>query len=192
MKTRNFYILIATVVVGLSIFWLNVYAFIEMDIDYNSYMQQQTAPDLTPISIEGTGVEGGRRIVTVSQLKSFLFKQVYFKTFHIMNRYYNQYTEIYTGPTLWSVLNNLNILSRPADELTFQFYAADGYSSPKPLSLVIAKNFSTSVILAYEKNGKPLGTSEGPIRSVMEQSIMPQGEFSSQYCVKMVKKIVIN
>ncbi|TXT65006.1 MAG: hypothetical protein BAJALOKI1v1_480015 [Promethearchaeota archaeon] len=190
MKSRNFYILIASVVVGLSIFWLNVYAFIELEIDYNSYIEQQTAPDLTPISIEGSGIKGGKRIVTVSQLKSLTFQQVFNKPFTIMNRYLNQYTIIYSGVSLWSVLDRLDLLTRPAEQLSFQFYAADGYKSPSPLSLVIAKNYTTSVILAYEKNGQPL-LDEGPIRSVIEQSVMPEGLFSSQYCVKMLTRIVI-
>ncbi len=190
MKTRNFYLLIASVVIGLSIFWLNVYAFIELDIDYQAYQQQQTQPDLTPITIEGTGIKGGRAIVTVSQLKSLSFQQVYYKQFLIMNRLYNQYIKVYTGVTLWSVLDRLDLLARPVEELTFRFYAYDGYASPKPLSLIIAKNFSTSVILAYEENGLPL-TSDGPIRSVIDQSVVPEGEFSSQYCVKMVSSILI-
>jgi len=190
MKSRNFYILVAALVVGLSIFWLNVYAFIELEVDYQAYQERQTSPDLTPIVIEGIGIKGGRAVVTVSQLKSFAFKQVYLKKFNIMNRYYNQYIKIYTGVSLWSVLDSLNLLVRPVEELTFRFYAYDGYASPKPLSLIIAKNFSTSVILAYEENGQPIIT-DGPIRSAIDQAVVPEGEFSSQYCVKMLKSIVI-
>ena len=47
------------------------------------------------------------------------------------------------------------------------------------------------VILAYEENGVTL-TTEGPLRSVLDQSVMPEGEFSSQYSVQMLKEIVIN
>jgi hypothetical protein len=190
MKSRNFYILIAAVVVGFNIFWLNVYAFIELEVDYNAYQQRQTSPDLTPIVIEGTGIKGGRVVLTVSLLKSLAFQQVYNKPFQIMNRYYNQYVKIYSGVSLWSVLDRLDILTKPASELTFRFYSHDGYASPRPLSLILAKNFTASVILAYEENGQPI-IADGPIRSVMEQPIMPEGEFSSQYCVKMVKSIVI-
>ena len=75
--------------------------------------------------------------------------------------------------------------------MTFQFWARDYYHSPKPLNLSIAQNNPDLVIIAYEEDGAPL-FEKGPLRSVIDQSIMPDGEYSSQYSVQMLSEITIN
>jgi hypothetical protein len=46
------------------------------------------------------------------------------------------------------------------------------------------------VILAFEENGVLLSL-EGPLRSVIDQSIMPEGEYNSHYSVAKLNKIII-
>jgi len=182
MKARDFYILIASIVVGMVIFWLFLFAVIELDADLFQ--------DPNSITIRGEGVN--REItLTMNQLKSDKYDQQIDKTFHIMNSFETEYDIIYSGVSLWSILIEENLIDEDPSLLTFQFWARDLYHSPKPLNLSIAQDNPDSVILAYEENGAPL-FEEGPLRSVLDQSIMPEGEYSSQYSVQMLSEIRIN
>ncbi|MFX0042760.1 MAG: hypothetical protein ACFE8L_07600 [Candidatus Hodarchaeota archaeon] len=182
METRNFYILIASILIGVTTFWLFLIAIIELDIDLFQ--------DPKKIEIKGNGVN--REItLSLSDLKSDQYLQIEDKVYHIMNSVGSEYDVTYSGVSLWSVLEIEGILSDDPSVLTFQFFARDGYRSPKPLNLSIVQLNPELVIIAYEKNGDPL-FEDGPLRSVMDQSIMPSGEYSSQYSVQMLKEIVIN
>jgi len=52
------------------------------------------------------------------------------------------------------------------------------------------KDHPELVIIAYEENGAPL-FGDGPLRSVLDQSILPDGEYGSQYSVQMLSEIII-
>jgi hypothetical protein len=159
-----------------------IIAFNELDID--------PFEDPNKITIKGNGVSRTLNI-SVSELTSGKYDLVEDKTFHIMNRYENEYDVIYSGISLWSILEEENLIIQSSSILKFRFYARDGYSSPKFLNLSIAEVNPDLVILAYEKNGVPL-SEEGPLRSVMDQSIMPPNEYSSQYSVQKLYQIIID
>lgn len=180
METRNFYIVVASVIIGLVVFWLMMIAFME----FNPF------EDPNKITIEGNGISNSVSL-SVSELTSGKYDIVENKIFHIKNSFETEYDIIYSGISLWSILEEENLLIQSSSELEFRFYARDGYSSPKFLNLSIVEANPDLVILAYEENGVPLSL-EGPLRSVMDQSIMPDGEYSSQYSVQELSMISIN
>jgi len=182
METRNFKIVVVGVIIGVVIFWLILIAFTELDLN--------PLEDPNKITIEGNGISNSI-ILSVSELTSGKYDLVEDKTFHIKNSFDTEYDIIYSGISLWSILGEENLLIHSSSELEFRFYARDGYSSPKFLSLSIVEANPDLVILAYEENGVPLSL-EGPLRSVMDQSIMPYGEYSSQYSVQELSQIIIN
>jgi len=180
MKTRNFYIVVASVIIGLVIFWLMMIAFLEFD----------PFEDPNKITIDGNGTSTSITI-SINELTSGKYDLVEDKTFHIKNKFETEYDVVYSGISLWSIIEEENLLLNPASELQFRFYARDGYSSPKFLNLSIVEAYPDLVILAFEENGVPLSL-EGPLRSIMDQSVMPEGEFSSQYSVQKLSQIIIN
>jgi len=180
MKTRNFYIIVASVLIGLIIFWLLMIAFLQ----FNPF------EDPNKIMINGNGTTKSITL-SLTELKSGKYDLVEDKTFHIKNSFDNEYDIIYSGISFWSILEEENLLVQSSSELEFRFYARDGYSSPKFLNLSIIETNPELAILAYEENGVPLSL-EGPLRTVMDQSIMPEGEYSSQYSVQQLSLIIIN
>ncbi len=182
IKTRNFYILVVSILIGLTTVWLSILAIIELDIE--------PFQDPNKIEIKGNGVNR-EIILSLNDLKSEQYLQVEDRVYHIMNSFETEYDVIYSGVSLWSILEIEGILNDNPITLTFQFFARDGYRSPKPLNLSIAQFNPELVILAYAKDGNQL-FDEGPLRSVIDQSIIPSGEYSSQYSVQMLKEIIIN
>ncbi len=180
MKTRNFYMIVASVLIGLIIFWLLMIAFSQ----FNPFN------DPNKITIDGNGTTKSITI-SISQLTSGKYEMVEDKIFHIKNSFDTESDITYSGISLWSILVEENLLVQSSSDLEFRFYARDGYSSPKFLNLSIIEAFPNLVILATKENGVPL-TIEGPLRSVMDQSIMPEGEYSSQYSVQQLSLITIN
>ena len=123
METRNFYILVASIVVGMVIVGLFLLAVIELDPDLFQ--------DPNSITIQGDGVN--RQItLTINQLKSDKYDQYIDKSFHIMNSFETEYDVIYSGVSLWSILVEESLLEDEPTLLTFQFWARDLYHSPKP------------------------------------------------------------
>ena len=169
MKTRNFYMIVASVMIGLAIFWLMMIAFLE----FNPFV------DPNKITIDGDGTTTSISI-SISELTSGKYDLVEDQTFHIKNKYDVEYDEVYSGVSLWSILDIENLLVHSSSLLEFRFYARDGYSSPKFLNLSIVETYPNLVILATEENGVPIAMDKGPLRSVMDQSIMPESEYSSQ------------
>ncbi len=181
MERRNFYILIASIMIGLTVLWLNIYVIIELDIDL---FQRADV-----VVIKGDGIDGEFQI-SLSEIQDEKYDQVQDQIFTIRNSVGNQYHKIYTGTSLWSILEVENLLKYDSSQLTFQFWSNDGYHSPRPLNLSIALINPHLVIIAYETDDGPLGE-EGPLRSVIDDSIMPGGEYSSQYSVQHLNKITI-
>lgn len=179
MRTRNFYILVTSVIIGLVVFWLMMIAFLE----FNPF------EDPDKITIEGNGISSSVTL-SITELTSGKYDLVEDKTFHIKNSFETEYDVVYSGISLWSIIEEENLILQTASGLEFRFYARDGYSSPKFLNLSIVEANSDLVILAFEENGVPLSV-EGPLRSVMDQSVMPEGEYSSQYSVQKLTKISI-
>jgi hypothetical protein len=182
MKTRNFYILIVSFLISLVTIWVMIIAFTELNIN--------PFEDPNKITIKGNGVSRTLTI-SVSELTSGKYELVEDKTFHIKNRYETEYDVIYSGISFWSILEEENLIIQSSSLLAFRYYARDGYCSPKFLNLSIAEFNPDLVILAYEENGVQL-TDEGPLRSVIDQSIMPPNEYSSQYSVQKLYQIIIN
>ena len=98
---------------------------------------------------------------------------------------------IYSGASLWSILEVEDILE--SDASTFLFIGKDGYESPLPLDLALAEQYEKDVILAYEFNGDPL-YEQGPIRSVVDHEVVEDIEpeqYSSQYSVQNLVEVRI-
>ena len=182
MNRRNYYIFIASVCVGLSVFWLTSYALITLDVDFFQ--------DLNTIRINGTGVKSEISI-HINDLKSSKYDQIIDQTFFIENRIGGTYDKVYSGVSLWSILDVEDILNNDPDFLSFILWGGDAYHSPQPLNLSVAKNHPNLVIIAYAEDGDPL-FGDGPLRSALNQSIMPIGEVSSQYSVQQLIRIEIN
>ena len=182
METRNFYIVIASIAVGMVVFWLFLYAMIELDANLFQ--------DPNAITIRGDGVN--RQItLTTTQLKSDKYDQYIDKSFHIVNIYETEDDIIYSGVSLYSIIIEEVLIDVDPSSLTFQFWARDQYHSPFPLNLSIAQANPDLIIIAYEKNGVPL-FGDGPLRSVLDQTTMPEGQYSSQYSVQMLSEIIID
>ena len=182
MERRNFYILVASICVGLTVFWLSIYAVIILDVDLFQ--------DPNTIKIKGSGVNQ-EITIHLDDLKSSKYTQVIDQTFFFRNRVGSTYERVYTGVSLWSILEIENMLNDDPSRLTFTLRGRDAYSSPQPLNLSIAQNFPGLVILAYYEDGQPL-FGDGPLRSVLNQSVMPSGEVCSQYSIQQLSSIVIN
>lgn len=185
METRNFYILISSIIVGIVIFWLFIFAYYYAVIELDADLFQ----DPNTVKIRGSGVN--REItLNITELKSDKYDQVIDKTFHLLNRFGTEEDKIYSGVSLWSILEVENLINGEVSTLTFEFWGRDLYHSPKALNLSIVKDHPELVIIAYEENGAPL-FGDGPLRSVLDQSIIPAGEYSSQYSVQMLSEIII-
>ena len=182
MKKRNFYIFITSILVVMSAFWLTIYAIVTLEIN--------PFEDPNIIKIKGNGIKAEFQI-TVSEIKSDRYLQVKNKEFNFLNNFGSEYSIIYSGTSLWNIIEIEDILITNSAELTFLFKARDGYVSPSPLNLSLTENNPTLVILAYEENSVPL-TYEGPIRSVLDISLFPSGKANSPYSIQQVKQIIIN
>jgi hypothetical protein len=181
MKNRNFYILIGSIILGIAVFWLTVYAVITLDV--NLFQSDKI------IIIKGEGISN-EYTISLDELKSDKYIQVVDKEFKLVNSGEYEYHIIYSGTSLWSILEVENLLIQSPEELNFQFWGRDAYHSPKPINLSIAQNNPNLVILAYEENGHPLFET-GPIRSVIDDTIIPLGEYSFQYSVQKLATIII-
>ena len=181
MQRRNFYILVASICVGLTVFWLNIYAIIVLDIDLFQ--------DPYTIKIKGSGVKS-ELYIHLNDLKSNKYTQVIDQTFYFENRVGSTYEKTYSGVSIWSILEVENILIDDPDSLTFILWGRDAYRSPTPLSLSIAQNNPELIVIVYAENGYPL-FGDGPMRSALNQSAMPSGEVSSQYSVQQLASIEI-
>jgi len=170
-----------SIIIGISIVWLTLYAIIELQIN--------PFEDTSVITIEGTGIDHDVDL-TLTELKSDKYQQIKDKTYFFINSFGSEYQIIFSGVSLWSILEVEGILNADPSSLTFRFYARDGYSSPHPLNLSIAQNNPDLVILAYERDGAPL-FEEGPLYSIVDRTVIPPGEFNSQYSVQLLKTIVI-
>lgn len=193
METRNFYILVVSICIAITCTWLSVYNFVRLDINpieytqesYQTIVEGEQEEDETVVVITGKVKEELR--LSLSEIKSNKYRQVKDKVFKIVTQVEPHYY-VYSGATLWSILETENILE--SDATTFTFVGEDGYESPEPLSLTdVAKKYEDDVILAYEYDGEPL-YEEGPIRSVIDDDACP-GEYSSQYSVRNLVEVRI-
>ena len=195
METRNFYISVASICIAITCIWLSAYNFVRLDINPIEYAQEsyetivkgeQDDDDETIVVITGNVKEELR--LSLSEIKSDKYTQVKDKVFKIVTQVEPHYY-VYSGVTLWSILETEDILE--SDATTFTFVGEDGYESPESLSLEdVAEKYETDVILAYEIDGDPL-YEDGPIRSVIDDDAIPSGEYSSQYSVRNLKEIKI-
>ena len=199
METRNFYILVASICVGLTAFWLTAYNVVRLGIDPIAYIQKNTSnisleeeseDDKTVVWIIGEVKEELK--LSIADLKSDKYNQVT-DDFNFRNSYGTEWTDEYTGVTLWSILEAEGILESHAS--TFVFISQDGYESPEPLSIEdIAKNYEDQVIIAYEIEGELLSDDNGPVRSVIDHEVLEDLEpdhYNSQFAVKNLKYIEI-
>ena len=199
MDTRNFYILVAAICVGLTAFWLTAYNVVRLGIDPIEYIQENTSerfleeePDdlKTVVTIKGKVNEELR--LSLSELKSDKYRQVT-DDFDFKNSYGTEWTAEYTGTTLWSILEAEGLLE--SDDLKFVFIGQDGYESTVALSIDdIAKKYETKVILAYEVEGEPLSDDNGPVRSIIDREVLKDLEpehYNSHFAIKDLKYVEI-
>ncbi|NHJ25659.1 MAG: hypothetical protein EAX89_13830 [Candidatus Lokiarchaeota archaeon] len=186
MEKRNFYILIASILIGMSVFWISVYSFIILDIDpFQNIKNLFPEENTIVITIKGNVVEEFE--LTLSELKSDRYLQIEDKQFHFLNAIGREYDLIFSGVSLWSILSVENLLKPGA--MTFLFIGGDGYYAETPLSLSLAEQNPEQVILAYEQDGEPLFY-DGPLRSVVDHEVIPD-KANTHYAVKYLKTILI-
>jgi DMSO/TMAO reductase YedYZ molybdopterin-dependent catalytic subunit len=186
MEKRNFNILIAGIIVGMSVFWLSLYAIIILDID--PFFRIKTLfgdEDTLVLTIKGNV---NRELqLSVSDIKSDKYDQVIDREFHFVNAIGSEFDEIYSGASLWSILEEENILNVGA--LFFLFVGGDGYMAESYLPLILAENFTEQIIIAYEKDGDPIYF-DGPLRSIVDHELIPD-KANTRYAIKYLKTILI-
>jgi len=180
MEKRNFYILIASISVGMSIVWLSIYGIVVLEVDPFWNLNNDGI-----ITITGNVKED--LSLSLEDIKSSKYYQVEDQLFHFINAIGREFDEIYSGASLWSILEVEDVLE--ADASSFQFIGSDGFTSPKPISLTLAEDNLNLVILAYERDGIPL-FEQGPIRSIVDFSVIPS-ETTTHWAVQNLKSILI-
>lgn len=186
MEKRNFNILVASIIIGISVFWLSAYSFLILDIDpFHNIKDIFEGDDTVVITIKGNVVEEFE--LTLSELKSDKYTQVKDKTFHLINAIGREFDTVYSGVSLWSILEVENLLGSGAS--TFLFIGADGYYAETPLSLALAENNSEQVLIAYEQDGEPIFF-DGPVMSAINYSVIPD-EITTHFTIKYLKTILI-
>ncbi|MFW9938611.1 MAG: molybdopterin-dependent oxidoreductase [Candidatus Thorarchaeota archaeon] len=175
MEKRNFYLLIASICIGISLFWLFTYSYIILDVN----------PSQNTIIIKGK--VSNEIDLTLSDLKSDKYLQIRDKTFHIVNAIGREYDLVFSGVSLWSIFEVENILQE--DAKTFLFIGGDGYYAETPLDIQLAQDYPNQIILAYEQDGQPLFY-DGPIRSVVDHEVIPD-KANTHYAIKELKTILI-
>jgi len=140
MEKRNFYILIASVSVGMSVFWLSIYGIIILDVDPFWNLKNDGL-----ITITGNVKED--LTLSLDDIKSSKYHQVEDQIYHFINAIGREFDETYSGTSLWSILEVEDILEVGAS--TFYFIGSDGFKSPKPLSFTLAAENLNLIILAY-------------------------------------------
>jgi len=186
MEKRNFNIFVVIIIIGMSVFWLSVYSFTILDIDpLQNIKNIFRGEDNVVVTIKGNVVEEFE--LKLSDIKSDEYLQVLNKNFHIVNAIGREYDVIYTGVSLWSILEVENLLN--PDSSTFLFVGGDGYYAETSLPLSLAENNSEQVILAYEQDGQPIFF-EGPVVSAVDHELIPD-KANTHYTVKYLKTILI-
>lgn len=199
MDTRNFYILVASVCVAITAFWLTLYNIERLGIDPVKYTEDNITHIVLGEEIDDdqetvvtiTGKVKEELKLSLSEIKSNKYLQVKDKEFKVVTQVEPHYY-VYSGASLWSILEEENILE--SDAQTFVFIGKDGYESPHPLDLSLAKKYKEEVILAYEYDGDPI-FEDGPIRSVVDHEVVEDIEpeqYSSQYSVKNLVEVRID
>jgi len=197
MQNRNFYILIASICVAITASWLTAYNVVRLGIDPIDYIQRNTTSiiegddeDRVLVTIEGNVKDEIK--LTMRDIKSDKYKEITFD-FEFKNSAGRVWNEEYTGVTLWSILVQENILE--SDSETFLFIGSDGHGEDlKKLSLNLTRDNSDKIILAYLNEGVPLEPGEGPIKSIIDRSVIIDLEpeyYSSYYAVKDLEYVEI-
>lgn len=186
METRNFYILIVSIMIGISVFWLSTYSFIILDVDpLQNIKNIFGGDDVVILTIRGNVVE--EKEFTLSDIKSDRYMQIQNREFHIVNAIGREYYLTFSGVSLWNILDVENLLNH--DSSTFLFIGGDGYYAETVLPLALAENYTDQVILAYEQDGQPLFL-DGPLMSVVDHELIPN-KANTHYSIKNLKTIVI-
>jgi hypothetical protein len=186
MEKINFSILVAGIIIGMSVFWLSVYAFIILDID-PFYNLRTIFGDEDTVVLTIKGNVNRELQLSVSDIKSDNYEQVVDKSFHFVNAIGREFDEIYSGASLWSILEEENIIGMGAS--TFLFIGGDGYWAKTPLPLTLAQNYTDQIIIAYEKDGDPIYF-DGPLRSIVDYELIPD-KINTHYAIKYLKTILI-
>ncbi len=186
MERRNFYIMVSGIIIGMSVFWLSLYAFIILDIDpFYNLRTIYGGEDTIVLTIKGNV---NRELqLSVSDIKSDKYEQVIDRTFHFVNAIGSEFDEIYSGASLWSIFETENILNEDASN--FLFIGGDGYWAETYLPLTLAENNTDQIILAYEKDGDPIYF-DGPLRSIVDLELIPD-KANTHYAIKYLKTILI-
>jgi len=186
MERRNFYIMIMSIIIGMSVFWLSLYAFIILDIDPLYHIKTTFGgEDTIVLTIKGNV---NRELeLSVSDIKSDKYQQVEDRTFHFINAIGSEFDEVYSGASLWSIFEEENILNE--DALSFLFIGGDGYWAETYLPLNLAENNTEQIIIAYEKDGEPIYY-DGPLRSIVDHELIPE-KANTHYAIKYLKTIII-
>jgi DMSO/TMAO reductase YedYZ molybdopterin-dependent catalytic subunit len=186
MEERNFKILVASIIIGIVLFWLLVYSFVSLGVDPLENIKDLLGEE-EEIVLVVKGEVSEELELTLSDLKSDQYNHVENKQFQLINAYGRSFNVSYTGITLWSILDQSGVLT--SNSKTFTFVASDGYYSEKPLDLSLAKDYEKEVVLAY--GGEDFNENEdGTLRSVINRYVIPN-ETTTHYWVKYLTTILI-
>lgn len=174
--------MVVSIIIGLSVFFLELYAFTILDI--NPF---EGEGDVITFRGEGLEAEFG---LTMEELKSDNYLQVSNQEYNFENSVGRQYTETYSGASIWSILEFHDLLLASPEELSFTFLAEDGFQSPQPLQLSLARDYPEQVILAYAVDGQSL-TDTGPVRAIIDYEVIPDLT-NTQFAVQKMQYIEIN
>ncbi|TXT54716.1 MAG: hypothetical protein BAJALOKI2v1_740019 [Promethearchaeota archaeon] len=186
METRNFKILVASIIVGIVIFWFLVYSFVSLGVDPLENIRDLFGEEEEVVlTIKGEVSE--ELELTLSDLKSDQYTQVENQQFEFKNSFGRSFNKTYNGVSLWSILERSGISTSSSE--TFTFVASDGYHSEKPLDLSLAEEYEDYVIIAY--GGEDFNENEdGTLRSVIDRRVIPN-ETNTRFWVKYLTNILI-
>ena len=129
--------------------------------------------------------------VTYSQIVNGNYGLIENRPFYFINSYGTNYWEIYTGASLWEILNQTGVL--PANATKFYFRSVDNYEtgtlwldniSEHPDYALIAFKLGNQVLLPKDQGG------DGPLRAIVDYNLTKPA-VNSQFWAKYVNTVVI-
>ncbi|MHA1683088.1 MAG: hypothetical protein ACTSUE_19270 [Promethearchaeota archaeon] len=184
-RRRNLVILLVIIGIGAGITPLLVY-------NYN--LSQNRNPTPWSVVVFGSGTSGNVTI-PYDDLTSGFYTIVNDVAFFINNRLNFNYTYMYTGVSVWDLLEKSGVLAPNATGI--RFWSEDNYRCEViPINLV--QNHKFQVILGYIQDGKFLKSKvqggDGPLRSVINftvSQLMEPPTYNSQFWVKYTNAIEV-
>lgn len=116
------------------------------------------------------------------------------KEFYFINSFGTELYFVFTGVSLWRILNQTGVLCENRSQIQFYFRAYDNYETGK-LNLADLQAHPNDVIVAFKQKGvgylRPkIEGGDGPLRAVVEYNLTKPYP-NSQYWAKYLNEIII-